>query len=367
TTCTYRLISCQSREQDSLFLAHWIFAGADILLGFPVTMENASNITNTSRRYDSFMDEYRLVMSWTLGMETVFMLVGTALNLWLMLSILTSRDLRVRMRNQLVVNMNAVHLVHTMFTSPVIILQCIAVLKRVFWSYEFFCHTYSIIIIIEFIQSFIADWLMVFIMCIFISNITDIDLASKVTPLVSRLIKATMHLLPWLVAIIVTPISISQVTRWYPCLLVPYKQLYIFETVYTVIPTCLTVLLMVAAVVLRFRRFSTGSSTASGNMGVQLLGKGPEIDNTFAYLLAAAVCVACEICHLVFVFEIMDWKYRGLRFEMVGYILSDSRVILMVFPWLLLPDIRQRIRNWRPWRREITGIDLTMAYGKETS
>ena len=274
-------------------------------------MENASNITNASRRYSSFMAEYRMVMSWTLGMETVFMIVGTLLNLWLMLSILTSRDLRVRMRNQLIVNMSIINLVQTVIKSPVLILKCTAILHKVLLTREFFCHTYSIMTVVEFTQSFISDWLMVFIIAIFIANIMDMDLESKVTPQVSRLMKAILHLLPWFVAIVITTISISQVTRWYPCLLIPYRNLYIFEIVYTIIPTSLAVLLMVAAILLRIRRFNRGSSTADGNMGVQLIGKGPEIDNTFAYMLAGAICVACEICNLIFVFEIMDWKYRG--------------------------------------------------------
>ena len=274
-------------------------------------MDNTSNITNSSKRYSSFIDEYRMVMNWTLAMESVYMVVGTALNLWLIVSILTSRDLRVVMRNQLIVNMSLVNIVQTIFKCPTMVFKCVYILHRIMLTREFFCHTYSIITTVEFVQSFIADWLMVFMVIIFITHILDIDLATKVTPQGSCICKAVMHLLPWLVAIIVTPISISQATRWYPCLLVPYRKLYIFETVYTIIPTCLTVLLMVVATILRFRRFSRGSNTASGNMAVHLIGKGPEIDNTLAYLLAAGICVLCEICNLIFVFEVISWKYRG--------------------------------------------------------
>ncbi|GFS15638.1 hypothetical protein ElyMa_003192300 [Elysia marginata] len=331
-------------------------------------MENASNITNSSKRHVSkYFEDYRMVVTWTLAIETVFMVVGTGLNLWFLLSILTSKDLRVRMRNQLIVNLNAVHLLQTTVKCPVLILKNAAVLHRVLLTREFFCHTYSIITSADQTQSFIADWLMVFIVGIFIANIMDVDVASKWTPQVSRFSKAAMHLLPWVVAIVVTPIGISQATRWYPCLVIPWRKLYIFETVYTIIPTAITLLLMVIAIVLRYRRFSHGSRTGGANMGVQLIGKGAEIDNTFAYVFAAFLCVACEVCHLIFSFEIIEWKYRGLKYHMASYLVSDSRVILMLLPWLLLPDIRQRLRSWRPWQREAAGIDLTIAYGKESS
>lgn len=331
-------------------------------------MENATNITNSSKGDNgrSYFSNYILLMRWTVGMETVYTIVGTMLNLWLLLSILTSRDLRVRMRNQLIVNLCIVHLVQTLIKGPLQILKSLNILYRLVMTWEFFCHTYSIIMNVDYAQSLLADWLMVFLVGIFIANILDLDVSSKWTPQVSLLSKAVMHLFPWIVAIIITPVAIHQASRGFLCLFVPYNKLFVFETAYTLIPLGITVLLIIVAVVLRYRRFSRGSSTSGANMAVILIGKGPEIDNVFAYILASAICIACEICHLIIAFEFAGRKYRGMAFRFASFLIGDSRVIFMVVPWLLLPDIRQRIRSWRPWQREPTGIDLTVTYGKES-
>ncbi|GFO19637.1 hypothetical protein PoB_004614200 [Plakobranchus ocellatus] len=221
---------------------------------------------------------------------------------------------------------------------------------------------------LELIQSFIHDWLMVLIVIIFIAHILDLNAEAKLTPQTLRVCKGVMNIAPWIAATILTVVGILSLRRSKLCFFFSSTKFYILEIPCTIIPTTLTIVLLVVAFVLRKRRFSRGTSTASGNMGVQLLGRGPEIDNTTAYVVAVAVFAICEICNQIYFFDAKNLIYRGVVFDVVSYLLSQSRVVVAVFPWLLLPDIRERIKVWRPWKRQTaTGIDLTMTYEKNSS
>ncbi|GFN93948.1 LOW QUALITY PROTEIN: hypothetical protein PoB_002045400 [Plakobranchus ocellatus] len=241
-------------------------------------MDNASNITNKTWDKSEQIRIFLQVMTWTAALEIIFTVVGTFLNLWLLGSILTSRDLRVRMRNQLICNLSILNLVQTVIKSPAMTSIAIIFLYRIRVSIDVFCQTFSITTVVEFIQSFIGDWLMVFVIIIFIAHILDFDATAKLTPRTVKICKVVMHIAPWIAGIIITFISVVMLTRWHPCLIIPYEKMYAFEIAYTIIPTILSIVLLVVAFVLRQRRFSRGTSTASGHMGVQLLGRGPEID-----------------------------------------------------------------------------------------
>ncbi|GFO19635.1 hypothetical protein PoB_004614000 [Plakobranchus ocellatus] len=209
---------------------------------------------------------------------------------------------------------------------------------------------------------------MVLIVIIFISHILDLNAEAKLTPQALRVCKGVMNIAPWIVAIIFTIVGVLLLRRSNFCLSFSSTKYYILEIPCTIIPITLTIVLLVVAFVLRHRRFSRGTITASGNMGVQLLGRGPEIDNTIAYVVAVAVFAICEICNQIYFFDAKNNIYRGVVFDMVSYMVSQSRVVVAVFPWLLLPDIRERIKIWRPWKRQAaTGIDLTMTYEKNPS
>ncbi|RUS75774.1 hypothetical protein EGW08_016460 [Elysia chlorotica] len=319
------------------------------------TTDGGSNasLVNTS--------EYRHALQAIYISHCVFVVIGTLLNLWLFFCIVTSKDLRERFRNQLICNMAVLHLTESLIKSPIIVAFILKVLSGN--TIEEPCHFIAAINNTERIQSFIVDWLLVFLVALFLAQVLGCSPPNKLTPLSLRIGKVLLHVLPWAAALVVTPSLVYFYQGENACLSPPYLSHFVFTSINTVTPVILSMVLAILATALSCWRRQSWAS----RMGANLINGPRDVDSCFAYIAAVVTTAACEICNVAFYMYLkINMRFLGIGFEAAALILSDSRVIFMVLPWLLLSDVRCRLKTWRPWYRPPPGIDLTVTYDKET-
>ncbi|BFZ00698.1 hypothetical protein BsWGS_03737 [Bradybaena similaris] len=143
----------------------------------------------------------------------------------------------------------------------------------------------------------------------------------------------------------------------------------VFKSLDTVVPLTLSGLFLIATAVLKYRRYSQGRS--SETLGAQLIDVESQIDPLHPFIAIFAIVVASDFCmmcrHLIprllsgLVLKI--WFDVLIAFEALTYL----RIIFVPVILLLFPDIRERIKIWRPCRRSTLRADLVVIYQKNTS
>uniref|UniRef100_A0A0B7BJK5 G-protein coupled receptors family 1 profile domain-containing protein n=1 Tax=Arion vulgaris TaxID=1028688 RepID=A0A0B7BJK5_9EUPU len=319
---------------------------------------NETNVTDTTN-YNSLDVSLYMLIYYTLAI--IIYVCGTLINIWFLAAILSSQDMRSRLRNKLICNTIILHLVDGILVMPIATGSYLS-------GSDYNCVLQTALDSIRQIQDFIGNWLLVMLIVVFIAQIQDFNPGIKLTP--RAVIVGTIGLLtfPWIVSIIVVPITTHEI--YYKvtgirgsCFPALQDAITIFKYLDTVLPILLAVILLAVAAVLRYRRFTSGS------MQIELINRGPEIDNTFAYVTAVVVSILCDFLQIiVFIGNVNLYRYGlSTMFTMyaITFLLADLRVVLMPLTWLLLTDVRQRIKTWRPWYRPAAGIDLTVTYSKE--
>ena len=238
--------------------------------------------------------EYKNALQAVYISHSVFIALGTSLNLWLFFSIVTSKDLRERFRNQLICNMAVLHLTESLIKSPVIIALILKTLSGETIKQP--CHFIATITNTERIQSFIVDWLLVFLVVLFLAQVLDFNLANKLTPLGLRIGKVVLHVLPWLAALVVTPSLVYFYQGGSSCLSAPYLSHYVFTAINTVTPIILSILLLILATTISCLRRQAWAST----MSAHLIIAPSNVDNYFAYIIAVVTSATCEVCNIAF-------------------------------------------------------------------
>uniref|UniRef100_A0A0B7BJ48 G-protein coupled receptors family 1 profile domain-containing protein n=1 Tax=Arion vulgaris TaxID=1028688 RepID=A0A0B7BJ48_9EUPU len=203
-------------------------------------------------------------------------------------------------------------------------------------------------------------------------KIQDFNPRMKLTPRAVTIGTIGLLAFPWIASLVIVPIILQEFHFRETgirenCFIQTQDSLQIFKSVDTATPILLAIIFLVVAAVLRYRGLHWGHS--SGSMQIELISQGPEIDNIFAYVTAVVVSILCDLLLLITTFNNDLFLNYGisawLTVKTTSFIMSDMRIILMLLPWLLLTDVRQRIRTWRPWYRPADGIDLTVTYSKE--
>lgn len=331
-----------------------------------VTMSsNSSNgsASRTSVENDGLIR--RLITGMTASEFIAFFLV-LFINTWLLSCILSSNTLRSRLRNQLICSVSILYLLEAVFLMTFEIHYYLSFLHRLSWLRG--CAIWDYMHNMDMICRIIPDLLIVLLAFVFLAQVLDFDPASKLSPRYLRIGHVTLLVLPWVFASIVSPLALLGIAHiGFPCVYADYKRIHILESVFTIFPLCLAALTIGLAGIFRCTRFGKGNITAHGNMGVQLMGSGPQIDSSLAYGAAWIVSVASEICYQILFFSLGNGYRLGLVYNVVSFCIESYRGVFLPLTFLFLTDIRQRVKVWRPWRRDTgpSGIDLTVAYNRE--
>ncbi|KAK3800906.1 hypothetical protein RRG08_060253 [Elysia crispata] len=299
---------------------------------------------------------------WTILMATsiVFVIAGISINWWLVASIVTSRDLRARLRHQLICSIGILHLFYDIFVSTIVIVILYHFRHQ---EYSFNCHLLTYTIILRITCSIISDLLVVTLASAFLGQVLGIDPASKLRTLQLTVARAALLAFPWVFAGIVGPLSVIRISKkMLGCFTTNELKYHMMEMAFTISPLSVATLIIALVVVLICARFGRGRITAHGDMGVQLiLGSGPEMDNSLAIIGAVLVCAARETCIFVLWVKREDLDVLGSLLKVSELLVESCSCILLPLMFLFLQDLRQRIKVWRPWRPNVqaSGINLT--------
>ncbi|BFZ20419.1 hypothetical protein BsWGS_23458 [Bradybaena similaris] len=325
---------------------------------------NSSNVTYTDFiDYSSIKEAIRVQGAITI----VIAIVGTTLNLWFLAAMLSLADVRSRLRNKIICSSFVLHLI-----SGTIILPVIGCYELI--SFSISCVQHSILAHLYFITELISNWQLVMLLAVFLAQIMDFDPTSKLSSGAATLGTIGLLVLPWAASLVIVPVITHEYWKYspyqyYDCHNIHPDSMDAFRSLDTAVPIVLAIVLLIIATYFKYRRFNLRNSSQS--MHVELIGRGPEIDNTCVYVLAIAVSIVCDLPQLLMTFDVSLYQTNQIVkwyiTVIVANLMNDIRVILMPITWLLLPDIRQRIKTWRPWYRPAPGIDLTMTYAKETA
>ena len=246
----------------------------------------------------------------------LLMLFGSAINLWFITCILTSRDLRHRLRTQLICNLSLSSLLVTLVKAPIMGVCFSLVVHRITMDWASICRLTTLVDVLDTLQSGLGDFLLVTLILLFIASELDFDLSTRLTPGTVRILKIAGHLTPWLVITIATAVAFRalQEETPYGSNSIHYKNVYLFPIFFTISPLGISILLLVAYRVLVWRRGGGGQGAGAGNgdsRGEQLVGQAPEKDSPYVYILAVVVAAGCELCQTILHFEWKDEKFRG--------------------------------------------------------
>ncbi|CAL1541676.1 unnamed protein product [Lymnaea stagnalis] len=337
-------------------------------------MNAPEDTTNSSVSYEDYIpdEDFTSLLStlWRVWFAGHYLSIGLGivLNLWLLLAILTSRDIRARMRNKIVCSFCVLHLLNCLLFTPMELE--ITRLMRLFHRVS--CYVLSSVHHVLLMQDFISNWTLVLLVIVFVAQICDYKPCARFKRSTIAIGTYALLALPWVASLvtipgITTPTFYSFVRNlnvslayFEGCIFVTSDAFLIIKSLDTMVPLLVAVGLLSAAVVLRRRRFTRGFSSG---MQVELLDRGPEVDDHFGYTAAVVVTSVCDFAEALSFLELfeMGMKQRWI-YSVVEIFLSETKVFLIVLPWLLFPDIRERVKTWRPWHCAKPGIDLTLVF-----
>ena len=209
--------------------------------------------------YDVYLQRIRGTAITVIGFDILLCTLGTFLNIWFAASILSCRDLRKTFRNQLICNLAISHLFQTLVASPAEIVNLLDLLHPP-WNNDVYCRALAVESIFGYIQSGLADWLILFLVATFVVNSLKIKMAEKRNTRCVVFCKLVLHISPWLLVVAATLLSIIKLFGPDQCHVVHYFQLYLYEAFYTILPTSISIGLLVALYVWRRRQASRGVS-----------------------------------------------------------------------------------------------------------
>ncbi|XP_059144010.1 uncharacterized protein LOC131931287 [Physella acuta] len=326
---------------------------------------NSTNSTLIKKRYD-----FSTVINVMIASDSFVVILGAVINVWLVAAILSSPELRARFRNKIIVCLSVCFLTESFLRAPIELVVHSSFKKR---RKGFGCLLMSVMANIQLLQDFISNWYVVMLLLVFVAQIKDINPRAKLQPLAITFGTAVVLFLPWLLSLITIPSVMSSYSRvfvynstryWSSCIYPTSESLLIFKSLDSAVPLLTTLVLMILAIVFRRQRFRRGFS-ATG-MRVELISQGPAIDTLPAYIALVTTAIFCNVIDALLCFDvIVIAPWQRLYFIIVSHVVSDTRAYLMPLTWLLVPEIRDRLKTWRPWYRPGKGIDLTVSFDRE--
>ncbi|CAL1541671.1 unnamed protein product [Lymnaea stagnalis] len=310
-------------------------------------------------------------------MDCIMLPLGLALNAWMLLAIVTSPDMRRRMRNKLIASFCIQHLLESLIQLP----MNIDGISRFLNGQSVSCHHISAIFHTYLMQDFISNWTLVIFVAVYMAHVCDYRPQARLPAalpacraafaILNKPVVASSALLasPWILACLIFPPlifsqSMVKLVSYGDCYVETYRGYFIFKSLDNAIPLLLALGLLVTAAVFRRRRLSGGIAVRGAQ--VELIERGPDVDSWHPYAAAVSVVGVCEVGFtLSFWWSTILDVWIKLTIDVVFIIINWTKVIMMFFPWLLFPDVRDRIKTWRPWRRERGRPDLTLVFTKE--
>ncbi|BFZ20413.1 hypothetical protein BsWGS_23452 [Bradybaena similaris] len=326
---------------------------------------NASNTTNATTYYYGDYDKIHKLYSVYKGNQVFTSVVGSVINLWFLAAILSSPEVRSRLRNKIICNSFVLHLLNCAIILP-------ATVDSFYGDQVRSCIYYAVIDNLNLMHELVSNWLLVMLMAVFIAQIDDFSPASRLSPRTAIFGTVVLLVFPWIASLVIVPVithryRMHESDSFKSCFTSPTDSLEVFRSIDTALPILLAILLLIVAALRRRQRFTHRNST--GSIQAELFGPGPEIDRTFPYVVAVIVSTLCDLLRLVLAVGRYSFgKYNVWQLVQIIFaagVLSEYRAILMPITWLLLPDIRQRIKSWRPWHWPASSADLKVAYQKE--
>ncbi|BFZ00697.1 hypothetical protein BsWGS_03736 [Bradybaena similaris] len=143
----------------------------------------------------------------------------------------------------------------------------------------------------------------------------------------------------------------------------------VFTSLDTAVPLTLSGLLLMVTAVLKYRRYPQGRS--SDTLRAQLIDAGSQIDPLHPFTAIFVTAVASDFCMMFFFYNLRLFSRLEIKIWIDFYVafvtLPYLRIIVVPVMLLLFPDIRERIKIWRPCRRLTLRSDLVVTYQKNTS
>ncbi|XP_012941852.1 uncharacterized protein LOC101863766 [Aplysia californica] len=291
----------------------------------------------------------------------IFIVLGVPINLWFLVALLRSPEFQARLRNKLVSSLLVAQLLETG-----VIMSVYLIVKFVFRSRSFtpeMCSVMSLSRNLTIIQDFIANWTVVLIVAVFLAQVNDFDLSHRLTPLALRIVGIGLPAIPWFVSLLLIPIitKVEAIPKFF-CVLAKKQSMVIFKSLDCIVPILAATVLLAVAAFQKRRRYAAGS----GVMKSELIGRGPQIDSVIPYVVIVSTAIVFDSPNMTrfFGYPFENWNSR-IIFVYVSHLLVNARSVVMPAILLLLPDVRERIKTWRPWYRPAQGIDLTVGYTTE--
>ncbi|CAG5127624.1 unnamed protein product [Candidula unifasciata] len=278
-----------------------------------------------------------------------FAVAGTLINVWFLAAMLLSHEIRSRMRNKIIVGVLVVNLTETVILCGFRSVVSVALMLEAYHLSH--CIIYSVYESIYRIEDFVGNWYIVILLCVFASQ--AMQFKPRLDQRWKNILTAVIFISPCLFAVFFVPLTMYGYDFFYRsynsmCMTSSLEALKVFEIVGTIVPHTLTVLILVITAVLKRLRYQHTDDRS-------------QMDPWYPFLAVLVTAVVSDVSYTVF-FMIPN-PMDGLRSTTIEElflaisIFTLLRVIIMPLVLLLFPDIRERIKVWRPCRQSAPPSD----------
>lgn len=327
--------------------------------------DNASRLINQSSNFRDYVRFYYIA---TVTVDTIFTVAGTLINAWFLVAMLLSAEMRARLRNKIICGILVVNLTESLILCPITALRAAAMLYELYDLID--CYFQTIHNNIYHIQDFVGNWYILILLCVYLAHLMNFE--PRFDPLWMKISTAVIITSPLIFALLFVPLTMKSYYRRYSddrCLITTYQAIKVYKSLDTIVPQVLATLLLVVTAVFKHRRHPQGRS--SDTFRAQLIDDSFHIDPLSPYVALLITAVATDLCLVIAFMNPLLFIRLGFKFWASLYIvfgvLTYLRLILAPLALLLFPDIRERIKTWRPCRRSALIADLVVTYEKNTS
>ncbi|KAK0041999.1 hypothetical protein Bpfe_028562 [Biomphalaria pfeifferi] len=323
------------------------------LLQFINSTDNISllygNVSYPTPCFDrSFYRNFRTAMLWS---DIVTDVLGTVLNFWLLLAILTSAELRLRMRNRLLSSVCIQNLFECLVYLP-FSLYMYTVARNEAWT----CPKTMAMNLIFYINEFISNWNLVFILALAVVTLLGADLfLTRLSRWLSIAVTSGVLLMPWVLSVLIVPPTIftqseqilftrasNNETVCWTRMFDVRKILYVLNIG---VPAILIAICLAATVFLNWKK-NVRERTGVGEMARQLIGGSNEAEGVLPYVAMTVIMYACDFGLVLNIIRSSYYKdCVTVTLKAAVNILEGFKVLLLPMTFLLFPEIRYRVKK----------------------
>ncbi|KAK0066558.1 hypothetical protein Bpfe_003990 [Biomphalaria pfeifferi] len=309
-----------------------------------------------------------------LAMYSLNILLGMPFNLWLLLVLLTSAELRSRLRNKILAFICVQHLVESALIFPLIV-----DLYRRYNSFKSLsCLEIALFYNFQLISDFVSNWNVFLLMLFYVFHVFHFQPCWTLSSKAVAVLTCSMLTLPWVISAVLTPSvmkffhdrrqvfeNTSEIMSYLKCLQPIGDSYVIYKSLDTAVPLFASTLLLVAGILLK----RWGLSGSRGMASELIEQERPEVDSIVSYIAALIVTYICDFGVILAYFEVIHvyGTYENYIWWQVSEMLANVRVILFTAIIFFFKDIRVAARNWRPRRLLQSLPDLTVSYRKDSA